>query len=274
LFGNGIYLTELAWIQNTTFAIAVAVSCFQVRKTFMVSLGWFEEHMKQVFHFGKFVFGTNLVSMLTGSLDKFLLGILLSPVQVALANSAGRVINMIEIPVNSIASIAYPKASAANDQNRTDEVVRIYDRTVGMMLSFTIPFFLLCLLFAEYIILIIAGTDYLDAAPFLRIVAFMCLLSPFDRQSGVILDAIGKPKLNMFMEMGTFAYSMVFTWMFIQYFGLYGAAYGMVTAVLITVIIKQVMLRQFLRISFITPFALAVKNYPQILGMVMDKSRR
>jgi len=85
-------LPQLAWIQNITFAIAVAVSCFQVRKTFKIAWGWFDQQIKRVFHFGKFVFGTNLVSMLTGSLDKFLLGVLLSPVQVALANAAGRVI--------------------------------------------------------------------------------------------------------------------------------------------------------------------------------------
>ena len=267
-------LPLLAWIQNVTFAIAVAVSCFQVRKTIKITWGWFDKETKQVFHFGKFVFGTNLVSMLTGSLDKFLLGVLLSPVQVAIANAAGRVINMIEIPVNSIASIAYPKASAAHDQGHREEVAKIYHSTVGMMLSLTVPFFLICLLFAEYIILIIAGADYLDAAPFLRIVAFMCLLSPFDRQSGVILDAIGKPKLNMYMVMGTFVYSIAFTWIFIQSLGLYGAAYGMVTAVLITVIIKQFILRRFLQISFGTPFSLAIKNYPQILRMMMEKTKR
>lgn len=264
-------LPLLAWIQNITFAIAVAVSCFQVRKTFKIAWGWFDQHINQVFHFGKFVFGTNLVSMLTGSLDKFLLGVLLSPVQVALANAAGRVINMIEIPVNSIASIAYPKASAAHDANEADEVSRIYHYTVGMMLSMTGPFFLICLIFAEPIILIIAGTDYMEAAPFLRVVAVMCLLSPFDRQSGVMLDAIGKPSLNMLMVMGTFVYSIAFTWLFIQSLGLYGAAYGMVTAVFITVVIKQFILRRFLPISVRVPFILAIKNYPQMLRMVREK---
>lgn len=269
-----VNLYQLAWAQNITFAIATGVSCFQVRKTFRITWGWFEESIKQVFHFGKFVFGTNLVSMLTGSLDKFLLGVLLSPVQVALANAAGRVINMIEIPVNSIASIAYPKASAAHDQKQADEVSRIYHTTVGMMLSFTVPFFLVCLLFAKPIILIIAGADYIDAAPFLRIVAFMCLLSPFDRQSGVMLDAIGKPSLNMLMVMGTLVYSIVFTWFFIQLFGLYGAAYGMVAAVFITVVIKQIILRRFLPVKLGTPFILAIKNYPRILQIAREKIKQ
>ena len=274
LIDRPLDLTESAWMQNLTLVIAVSVSCFQVRKTFKITWGWFDKQVKQVFHFGKFVFGTNLIAMLTGSLDKFLLGVLLSPVQVAIANAAGRVINMIEIPVNSIASIAYPKASAAHDANKADEVSRIYHHTIGMMLSLTAPFFLVCLIFAEPIILIIAGTDYMEAAPFLRVLALMCLLSPFDRQSGVILDAMGKPSLNMLMVMGTFVYSIAFTWLFIRSFGLYGAAYGIVAAVFITVVIKQFILRRFLQISVGMTFVLAIKNYPQMLQMVRGKIRK
>lgn len=273
-FSNSrIDLEELAWVQNLAFALAVAVSCFQARRLLKVRWGWYLDYMKQVFGFGKFVFGTNLVSMLTGSMDKFLLGILLSPIQVALANSAGRVLNMVEIPVDSIASIAYPKASAANDNNNLAEVARIYDQTVGMMLSFTLPFFVVCMLFAEPIILVIAGTEYLEAAPFLRIISFMGILKPFDRQSGVILDAIGKPSLNMLMVMGTLVYSSGFTWLFIQFFGLYGAAYGMVTAILITVVIKQLILLRFLAVNFTRPFVFAIKNYPVLLEITMQKLR-
>jgi len=269
--GKSIPLVELAWIQNITFALAVAVSCFQARKILKIQWGWYKDKVEQVFHFGKFVFGTNLVSMLTGSMDKFLLGFLLSPVQVALANAASRVLNMTEIPINSIASITYPKASAANDEGKSDEVGRIYEKTVGMMLAFTLPFFLVCVIFAEYVILMIAGEDYLQAAPFLRIVSFMGILSPFDRQSGVILDAIGKPSLNMLMVMGTFIYSLGFSWIFIQSFGLYGAAYGMVAAVLITVVIKQFILRRYLSVHIGKPFIHAFESYPQIFRMVLSK---
>lgn len=271
-FSNrSIELVELAWAQNLTFAFAVVVSCFQVKKTLRFQWAWHRDSISQVFHFGKFVFGTNLVSMVTGSMDKFLLGVLLSPVQVALANSAGRVLNMIEIPINSIASIAYPKASAASDNDQLDEVVTIYEKTVGMMLSLTLPFFLVCLFMAEYIILIIAGTEYLEAAPFLRIVSIMGILSPFDRQSGVMLDAIGKPSLNMIMVMSTFVYSLGFSWFFIKTFGLYGAAYGMVAAVFITVVIKQIILQRYLPIHIGSPFVYAVSNYPRMIRMAVNR---
>jgi O-antigen/teichoic acid export membrane protein len=261
-------LEELAWYQNFAFALAVPVSFFQVRHSFSLQWGWPKYWMKKIFDFGKFVFGTNLISMLTGSLDKFLLGALLSPVQVAIANTAGRVMNMIEIPVNSIASIAYPKASAAHDQNKLKEVAHIFEKTVGMMLSITLPFFIITLIFADYIILFIAGQEYLDAAPFLRVVSIMAILSPYDRQSGVILDAIGKPYLNMLMVIGTFIYGLVFTWVFINSFGLYGAAYGLVAAVFFTVIIKQFFLQRYIPVRIWKPLVHSLYFYPQLLQML------
>ena len=264
-------LEDLAWYQNFTFVLAVPVSYFQVRHSFRVQWGWPQIWIKRIFDFGKFVFGTNLISMLTGSLDKFLLGALLSPVQVAIANTAGRVMNMIEIPVNSIASIAYPKASAAHEQHQLKEVAHIFEKTVGMMLSITLPFFIISLIFADIIILLIAGQEYIDAAPFLRLIAFMAILSPYDRQSGVILDAIGKPSLNMLMVIGTFVYGLGFTWVFIYCFGLYGAAYGLVAAVFITVIIKQFFLQKYIPVRSWKPFVYCIQFYPELLRMLQQK---
>jgi len=255
-------LPALAWYQNGTFLLATLMSCYQVRTYLNVKWGWHRDWNLRIFHFGKFVFGTNLISMLTNSLDKFLLGALLSPVQVALANTAGRVMNMIEIPVNSIASISYPKASEAFDKKDLDEVGKIYEKTIGMMLSLTLPFLVVNLLFAEYIVLFIAGEEYLGAAPFLRVVAFLAVIRPFDRQSGVFLDAIGKPFFNMIMVFGTFIYGAIFTWILISGIGLLGAAYGLVLAVSITAVIKQLILRKFIAIRIYQPFWNALINYP------------
>lgn len=261
---KNLSLFALAWYQNATFLLATLTSCYQVRKYLNVKWGWHQEWNLQIFHFGKFVFGTNLISMLTNSLDKFLLGALLTPVQVALANTAGRVMNMIEIPVNSIASISYPKASEAFDKQKLDEVGKIYEKTIGMMLSLTIPFLIVNLLFAEYIVLFIAGEDYLDAAPFLRVVAFLTVIKPYDRQSGVFLDAIGKPFFNMIMVFGTFIYGAIFSWILINGIGLLGAAYGLILAVGLTAIIKQLILRKFIPIRILQPFRYAVTYYPEL----------
>lgn len=264
LMEKGLNLKQLAWIQNFTFFLATAMSVYQVKAYFRLKWGWFGEWASQIFHFGKFVFGTNLISMLTNSLDKFLLGALLSPIQVALANTAGRVMNMVEIPVNSIASISYPKAAEAHDKGLAKEVGKVYEKTLGMMLSITIPFLVFNLVFSEYIILFVAGEDYIEAAPFLRIIACIALIKPFDRQAGVFLDAIGKPMYNMLMVVGTFLYGAGLTYLLINGIGLLGAAYGLVLAVGLTAVIKQVILRRFIPINLKNTLINAAKFYLEL----------
>ncbi len=264
-------LASLAWFQNACFLLATLISVYQVRKKFAISSKHIAAWSETIFHFGKFVFGTNLVSMLTNSLDKFLLGALLSPIQVAMANTAGRVMNMVEIPVNSIASISYPKAAASFEKGELKEVGRMYEKTIGMMLSLTVPFFFVNLIFAEWIIYLIAGDAYMEAAPFLRIVALIALIKPFDRQSGVFLDAIGKPALNMVMVFGTFIYGAILAWIFILQFGLLGAAFGLVAALSITAIIKQIFLAKYIPFQFFKAVLQAWHNYPLLTRMALDK---
>jgi O-antigen/teichoic acid export membrane protein len=267
-------LMELVWYQNLAFLLATIMSVYQVKNYFKIRLKAQSYWLKRIFHFGKYVFGTNLVSMLTNSLDKFLLGALLSPVQVAMANTAGRVMNMVEIPVNSIASISYPKAAEAHDKKQGQLVGEIYEKTLGMMLSLTAPFWLFCILFAHYIVLLIAGEAYMDAVPFLRIMAFMALIKPFDRQSGVFLDAIGKPFFNMIMVFGTFLYGAVFSYVFIQWFELMGAAYGLILALFTTSIIKYLILNKFIDIRFRQCWIKAIENYPIMIKTLINKVKK
>jgi O-antigen/teichoic acid export membrane protein len=269
---DSLDLSTLVWWYNGTFVLATITAVYQVRRYFYFNLSWVsKDWLLKEFHFGKFVFGTNLMAMLTNSLDKFLLGALLSPVQIALANAAGRVINMIDVPIRSIASISYPKASEASENEGAAAVGRIFEKTVGMMLSITLPFYVASFLLAEYIILIIAGADYLEATPFLRVVLTLAILRPFDRQYGVFLDAIGQPFLNMMMVIGTFIYTVLASYALIQIYGLMGAAYALVAAIALTVLIKFFVFRYFVPFSLWKPFAEAVYLYPKAFKMLRGK---
>lgn len=270
--GTPMNLSTLVWWHNGAYVLATLMAVYQVRSYFYFSLqDVSREWTGTIFHFGKFVFGTNLVAMLTSSLDKFLLGALLSPVQVALANTAGRVMNMVDVPVRSVASIAYPKATQAHEEHGMKEVGRIFEKSVGMMLSITIPFFIGIFALAEYIILIIAGPDYLEATPFMRVIIVLALLRPFDRQYGTFLDAIGRPFLNMLMVIGNFVYTIVASYLLIEHFGLIGAAYAMVGAVALTVLMKFFIFRYFVPFSVWKPFVEAFYMYPQLMQMLRSK---
>ncbi|MGY6522939.1 MAG: oligosaccharide flippase family protein [Mongoliitalea sp.] len=269
-----INLIQLAWYYNLAFVIAFLTSQYQVRKQFKLIWGWHKEWASQLFHFGKYVFGTNLVSMLTSSMDKFLLGALLSPVQVALANSAGRIINLLDIPINSISSISFPKASEAHEAGEMKEVAKIYELTVASMFSFSLLFIAVAVIFAKPIIWIVAGEEYLDAVPYLQLISLIAIVKPLDRQSGVFLDAIGKPFYNMILVFGTLVYGLGFSWFFITQLGLIGAAIGVVLATGLTAFIKMIILNRFLTISYKNIIKETFFNYPKSIVLIKNKLRK
>ncbi|WP_087937963.1 oligosaccharide flippase family protein [Algoriphagus faecimaris] len=268
---NSLTLIQLAWYFNLAFVFAYLSSQYQVRHQFRLVWGWHQEWISKIFHFGKFVFGTNLISMLTSSMDKFLLGALLSPIQVALANSAGRIINLLDIPINSISSISFPKASEASDQKNYVEVARIYEFTVASMFSFSLIFILFAVFFAKYIILIIAGEDYLEAVPYLQLISLVAVVKPLDRQAGVFLDAIGKPSYNMILVFGTLIYGLGLSWFFIDKLGLIGAAIGVISAIGLTALIKMVVLNRFLDISYKNILIQTIRNYPKAYKLAIAR---
>ena len=77
--GISMNLSTLVWWYNGAYLLATLMAVYQVHSYFYFSFrDLSREWAGTIFHFGKFVFGTNLVSMLTNSVDKFLLADVLS----------------------------------------------------------------------------------------------------------------------------------------------------------------------------------------------------
>ena len=53
-------------------------------------------------------------------------------------------------------------------------------------------------LLSDVLILFVGGEKYIDATPIFQIFLIYGLFLPFDRLTGIALDAIGKPKLNFY----------------------------------------------------------------------------
>lgn len=274
IFEKPLSLSMLAWTQNIAFVIATLTALYQCKEQLIVSKFISAKWLKNVFHFGKYVFGTNLVSMLGNSLDKFLLGALLSPVQVAISNAAGRVLNFIEVPVNSVASITYPKASETAQKEDFKRMKYLYERSTGLMLFMTVPFFILIMIFAKEIILFIAGEEYIESVLFLRIIIIIAILKPFDRQAGVFLDAMGKPDLNFKLVFVTMITTLIFSLILIPTVGLYGAAIGWVSALSLTVAIKQTIIHRAVQARMWASFYYAWRFLPDGFTILRGKFQK
>jgi lipopolysaccharide exporter len=250
LFGYEVSLISLVWFQTVGAICGALVSYFNVRKYLQLNAKVDWEWVKKLFHFGKFVFGTNLSAMLFRSIDQLMLGSLSTTASVATYNTAVRISNLVEVPTVSMAAIMFPQSARRMKTEGKDAVRQLYEKSVGLLLTLIVPVVLIVILFSEFIITVIAGDKYLDTVPVLRVTILYNLFMPFSRQFGTVMDSIGMPKVNFRYILFNASLNIVLNYIFISKFGIMGAAYGSLTAHSIAFIVNQVILFKVLNVRF------------------------
>jgi O-antigen/teichoic acid export membrane protein len=253
------------------FAGAIAGYRFihhHLSKSFSLSAKWILE----MWHFGKYVFGTGISSIIFGNAGQMMTSpILGSTVYTASQSIAARVINIADMPSAVLSDIVFPKSAKKENAENTDRVKYYYEKTVGATLCFCMPMVLFILLFPKFIILVLAGQQYFDAIPYLQLIAFTGIFLAFLKAWGVIIDSVGKPALNFLIITFLAAVHLVLAYFFITNAGFLGAAYALLATHIIGFIITQLLLYKKYRISFISCFRYAFSFYPELSKIVMQK---
>ena len=263
-----IKILDLAVFQIFAAAAGALVSWWFTRPYMKLSrkLDW--TWVKELFNFGKFVFGTNISTMLYKSIDKIMLGSLLSPIPVAMYELAIRITNLAEVPTFSVASIVFPQSARTLEEEGENGIKKLYEKSVGAILAILLPFILFVLIFPEWVITIIASTKYLDAVPILQLTMLYGLFIPFAVQCGTVLDSMGKPKINFFFTMMGAVLNIIFNYLFISDFGLLGAAYGTLTTYMVTFVMMQIVLYKELKVKSYNAFKHIFPFYKEAFLMI------
>ena len=206
--------------------------------------GW----LSKIFHFGKFVLGTNFSSMFFNKVDLLMLAFFLNPVAVGLYNVATRITNYMEVPMSGISQAIYPRLAQVGQEQGYLKVGALYERSVGYLLALTIPIVGVVFFFPEPIIQLVAGSQYLEAAPILSILVVAVLVKPWGRLFGITLDAIGKPKLNFYFLVSGLVLNITLNVMLIQLWGLKGAAFATLLSLWTFVIAGQLFIGRIIPI--------------------------
>lgn len=156
--------------------------------------------VKTILNFGKYTTGTLIGSNLLKSSDTFIIGLsaFLGPLGVALYSIPLKLTEIIEIPLRSFAATAFPGMSKASLDNNPNMVKIIFYTNAGGMTFLMIPVMIFSFIFAEEIVFILGGSDYIITANIFRIFCVYGLLLPIDRFIGVALDSINRPKSNFY----------------------------------------------------------------------------
>ncbi len=271
LFDQPIILIELAQFQVFAAVLGSAIAVYHAWPFFNFSkkIDW--NWIKKLIDFGKYAVSTNLSVILYKNMDKMMLGGMISTASVAIYDLAIRITNLMEIPTFSAAAVVFPQSAREMVTKGKDGVKKMYEQSVGAILALLIPIILFIEIFPEFIILIIAGDQYLPAVPLLRITILFGLFLPFGSQMGTVLESIGKPNINFYCTLLGFVLNILFNYLFISWLGVTGAAYGTLTTYMITFVVTQIILYRILKVNTLNVFKYIWEFYRKGFEMMKEK---
>lgn len=213
--GFNLYLfVQLALSQANLKHIVIAHILFNLMASLWCSIkGWdgakyFKYYSKNaeknLIGFGRFSMGTLIGSSLLKSADTFIIGLssVMGPSAIALYAIPLKLTDLLGIPLRSLTMTAYPKMAKFYLEGKIENLKKTFYYYSGSITLIFIPVILLCWALSDHLIILLGGESYKDDQALLNSIfyifcAYLALL-PIDRFTGVLLDSINKPQLNLY----------------------------------------------------------------------------
>lgn len=258
-----VKLLYLVWVQLGSVVISTLVAFSYVRHNFAFDFAIDRSWLGKLFGYGKYSFGTSVSSLLSGTVDQMMLGALLSPAASGAFNIAVRITNLIDIPGNAIAVVVFPQSSRRMEEEGKGAIKYLYEKSVGTTLALVFPGVLFLYLFSDYVIHFIAGEKYADSIPLLQVTLLYCLLIPYGRQFGTILDSIGKTRVTFLVVVGTTVANLALNYLLIVKYGVMGAAYATLISNILGFAVAQIILKKEVDVSLGNTIVYMFRFYPE-----------
>jgi O-antigen/teichoic acid export membrane protein len=194
-----------------------------------------------------------------------MLGTMLSPIAAGSYNVAIRIVNLTDIPTNALGAIVFPQSAKRFATQGIDAGKYLYEKSVGTIVAILVPLVIFVFCFPGFVVRIVAGSHYGEAVPMVQFIILTCLFSPFDRFFGVILDSIGRAKLNFIIIFLSITLTLLLNYILIGRIGIMGCIYGTLTIDVLIFIIRQILLYKILNVNPLSPFIYAYRFYPEFI---------
>jgi O-antigen/teichoic acid export membrane protein len=179
-----------------------------------------------------------------------------------------------DVPSMAVADVLFPKNVEAMSKSGTEKVRYYFEKMVGAIISILGPLSIVIFLLPKLIIKIIAGSKFMMAVPILRTVILFSFLRPFAFQFGATMDAIGKPKINFWINLTTMSLNILFIFLGLHFFKWKGAAYGSVVGLVSGTIIMYIVLAKTIGVRWDEIIAYIFETYENAFQMLKKILRR
>lgn len=228
--------------------------------SFSFSLEW----SRKIINFGKFVLGSSIVSNIFSNLDQILTSKFLNPISVSYYNTASRISSFVDIPSYAIADVAFPKISEYSSGENPEKISHMFEETTAILLAVIYPTIIIAFLCSKIIIITIAGTGFENAVHILQIYLICSMFGIFQNQSANTLNAIGKAKVTFLMNSIILLIKFFVIFLFLKYFGFYGAAWGTLVITILNTIMWYFVMKKYIPIKLPKIYNKIIEYYKMV----------
>jgi len=209
-----------------------------------------KESFRNIFSFGIYTTGTSIFNYLTGNIDYLLIGKLLGAHALGIYTLGYNVTYVVRGQImNVINSVFFPVYSKLQDDLITTK--RYYFRVIKYNCIVIYPLMIGIILLAEPIVIYGLGTKWIEAIIPMQLMAVAGLVHLLTSSNTVLLRGLGKPKLELiFSIIKTLGVNVPFIVLGVIYYGIIGAAAGLLAAKIIIFFINNFILKKFTGINF------------------------
>jgi len=206
--------------------------------------------LKNIFGFGVYTTGTQVFNYLTGNVDYLLIGRLLGAGPLGVYTLGYTVTYIVRAKIMDVINkVFYPVYSKVQDDLST--VKRYYFKVIKYNCIVIYPMMVGIILLAEPGVLIGLGEKWQDAIIPMQLMAAAGLVHLLTSSNTVLLRGIGKPQLELiFSIIKTLGVNVPLIVLGVIYYGIIGAAAGLLAAKIVIFFINNLTLRKVAGIKF------------------------
>ena len=267
-------LLNVVLYQSIGFLLGTLVIFYYSRRyleyRFNPTVAW----VKRILSYGKYIFASGAISNIFSNLDQLMTGTFMSSTVVAYYNTALRINVLLDIPSYAAADIIFPKSARASVEEGAEKVRYLFERMVGILLSFSTPIALFIIIFPRLVIWLIAGSSYLAAAPILQLYMITGLIRPMQNQSANLLNSIGKQAIGFWMNTFALAANLLINYACLKTIGFYGAAVGSTLSYSLALVAWYFLMRRIIGFNPRNILKYMLESYLMIYSFAMQLIRR
>jgi len=197
-------------------------------------------------------------------MDIMMLGYFTDTTTVGLYHPATRTAGLMRTILLAFMGIFSPMMSDYHRKGKLDEMRKLYKLVVRWIISLSIPFAIIMIIYSKKIMLLFGG-QYVSSANVLSLLVIAAFIQSFIGSSGPTLSMAGYPKINLINSIFVLMINVVLNYVWIPLFGINGAAYATLVSISFLAVIRLIEVRMIVKIQ---PFSIKMLK-PVIAGGIM-----